>query len=516
MPITSLPFEVLARIADFIPPKDRSICILICKTWLMAFLKSSWKEISISNKNLKSIGRIRMSDEKFDEKYGRHVKSLTLEPQLRATIKQLHSLQRRFQNIRCLSINAGGLKFTKYNQTLDWDRWRSLVDLSIFVENYYFEYGRSKSLSILSNLPLLRRLTLQAKVGNTWTFLEWGDFEKIHSMLPELEHFSTNIYLRDIPLDEVASMAKVKHAISIRSMEITLINTEHRWLAYFARKYPNIHTFECITGCRREKNALFQGELASLLADIPDIFPRLHTVSLIGFDMNPECSVSLWSFFSNPKTQIRSSTGGVRIHEPMADSVQYFVDKSLNAYSNTLQDAQIVISSYTDQVFTTLTLNRYPHLVSLSTRMSCVTIELDLLLSQCPALRQVHIVEGTIALSPGASETCEPHGLYHFSLNSSNIPVNAMKYLSFRCRGISRMCLHNSVVNGGSFDDDGSVILDLPYTRVWLVQRSDTDTYPQRYYVENKLLFEVGNTNKTFDIQLKEIDIDDMLICIWE
>ncbi|KAL0077827.1 hypothetical protein J3Q64DRAFT_1132042 [Phycomyces blakesleeanus] len=516
MSVNNLPFEILARIADFIPARDRSTCILICKTWLMAFLKSSWKEISISNKNLRCIGRIRMSDEKFDEKYGRHVRSLTLQPQLKATLKQLYSLQRRFQHIRRLSIQVGGLKFTKNNQIVDWSRWKLLVDLSIFVDNGYLEYSRTKILSALSHLPLLHRLTLQGKIGNTWTFLDWSDFEKIHTMLPKLEYLSTNIYLWEITATEVASLAKIKPANNLKYLEVTLINTEHRWLVYFARKYPNAHTVVCSTGCRREKNALFQDELASLLAGIPDIFPRLHTVDLVGFDMNPSCSVTLWSFFCNPSIRIKSSTAGVRINEPMPDSVQYFVDKSLNAYSKTLEDAQIVISSYANQVFTTLTFNPYPHLVTLSARMSCVNIELDLLLTQCPVLRQVHIVEGTLTLSPGASKICEPHGLYHFSLHNATIPPEAMNYLSFRCKSIRRMCLHKTVMDEGAFKDDGTVSLDMPYTRLWLVQRSPTVTYPQRYYVENKLLFEVERDTKTYDTRLKELDIDNILICIWE
>ncbi|KAL0077641.1 hypothetical protein F4703DRAFT_1880258 [Phycomyces blakesleeanus] len=265
---SQLPFEITIHISNYLSTKDRIECSRVCQAWAIAFQESLWDSIVISDKT--TLNNICHPGSAIYQTYrtnGCYVKSLDLGLRLFATDKQLHTLQNHFKNLQYLRTQCSSLSATDFGTNApNWSMWGTLTKLEMNLGFIKTPHIKAKLLDILACLPRLEQLHIAQDYTSKTVQFTLRDFETLHASLPLLEHLTLDMESQLITTSDLKLVQKnITPATKLKSLVFTVNRSGHRWLYYFAIKYPNIDGLATISFDASEGIETTKAELMTLL-----------------------------------------------------------------------------------------------------------------------------------------------------------------------------------------------------------------------------------------------------------
>ncbi|KAL0076037.1 hypothetical protein J3Q64DRAFT_1176586 [Phycomyces blakesleeanus] len=406
-----------------------------------------------------------------------NIRKLILDGMIEVNDEQLSILQRHFQNIQHLTIRRVTLNSLNFGDTTDWSLWKSLTELKIGLDIITVPNPEEEFLAILSCLPRLTHLevTRPRAIGSpTFTFQA---IETLHQRLPELEYLSLSIDLVNLSPDDLLNIANVKPATSLVLFQPNKIYSDHRWLYYFVKKYPNLHTIGTMLfeGTRRSDTFYnpdeYQDIITSIFKDPLSGFPCLTRVrALIERHAEP-AQIAFWDLFCSlnvPLTHLHCCFDIVETH---TNTFENRIKRCMYAFSKTIAKLYIHarFSPYDPWVLTK-EFTEYPCLSELIIGVHRAIIELDTLLDHCPVLKKLNMSSESLILSPSTPASPVKHNLQILDVVNMEISANVLDYVSLRCQGLKHMRLNGSRITGPVDPKTGNLYIDMSYTDFDIIQ----------------------------------------------
>ncbi|KAL0081486.1 hypothetical protein F4703DRAFT_1867147 [Phycomyces blakesleeanus] len=473
--IFRLPFEILTEISSFMTNRDKLQCTRVCKAWTRPFQDSLWNILDLDYTKLANICSTCDLQNNVYQKNGYLVESLAVREFHKLNDQKLYTLQKTFGALRHLSFQQYSLGKQDFGKTADWNLWRSLTELDLFMPDVSLEIRREEMLKILGCLPRLTRLriveTYMEEVGSyTWQMLE-----SIHAILPRLRNLHTNIPMNRVQPGDIKYIKSITPASLITQLKLIDHNMDIGWLYYFSLKYPNIDSlYSQVKRCsgsyiERTTNPDEIRQVSSWSYN----FSRLKTVTMEQRIKSSVDSDIFWKSLYQIVGSLDHFIYTVWFEDDISDLPQGEVSRSIGFSSNTLRSAHIVIKSKDDhQIGAQLKFGICPRLVKLEVGARHGVIQLDLLLRNCSSLKTFVLRGGSVKLNSESevhAHKQQDYCLEEVSLWSSTVGTNVFEYISTHCKSLSNLSLSYIKVKRMPSDDSNDsdekeVVLDMPHT----------------------------------------------------
>ncbi|KAI9032573.1 hypothetical protein CLU79DRAFT_152959 [Phycomyces nitens] len=471
MLLSDLPQEVIEKIADPLSLKDKISCSLVCKSWKKAFQDFLYSDITIkSQKTLQGIINPTQHSRRKHHEIGHLVQNLCIGQYAYTTDDGLYALQNTFPNIKYLYLTTDSINWKKFGIMADWHLWRSLTELQIHTTGSYLPNKENSLVKVILGLPLLRRLEV-SYLNNYKSTLSFSvkDLETIHSHLKHLKHMKLNTILSPLCDTDFECIANASPATTIKSLSLASQETDYRWLCYFSRKYPNIHTlvsvsyiFPNIKGQRRNTRALFQ--------QVPVSFQHLENLNLHYLHKVDEGELFFkdkTNFHDTPLKHIR-----INVLLPyyvyhagnLCDVPKNIAEIFLEKCSNTIRSFHLnCLGMYTTPINLMEMKNSLFNLVELDIATP-TSAEIDTLLRIAPRLKSLSLGHAQIKVKDELYNS-ERFGLQSIKIKASTTTSDVLRFLSFHCRDLKEVDLTESSVYG-NFTTPGCQLIDMTYSRL--------------------------------------------------
>ncbi|KAI9029817.1 hypothetical protein CLU79DRAFT_843145 [Phycomyces nitens] len=303
------------------------------------------------------------------------------------------------------------------------------------------------------------------------------DIESLHRYLPEIEYLSLSVHLLDLSPKDLSNLANVKPATTLILFQPNRMYSDHRWLYYFIKKYPNLHTIGTLVfgGSRRPDTFYDRDKDQEILASIFKAplsgFPCLKRVrALIERHAEP-AQIAFWNLFCSLNVPITHLHCCFDIVETNTETFEARVTESMYAFSQTVEKLHIHarFSPYDPWVLTR-SFKEFPCLNELNIGVHRAIVELDVLLDHCLALTKLNLSSESLILSPGTLAAPAQHNLQTLEIVNMEISANVLDHVSLRCRGLKNMRLHGSRITGPIDPKIGNLSINMSYTDFDIIQ----------------------------------------------
>ncbi|KAL0073650.1 hypothetical protein F4703DRAFT_1894972 [Phycomyces blakesleeanus] len=465
MSIPELPFEIINKIAHFVPRKDRVECITVCSLWRAGFQESLWTEINIRDaKHLDYICGLSTDQLNIYKVYGRCTRTLHLPSFSYIDKKQFSVLQNYFQEIQCLYAPEESLSTIIRDQQSDWSIWGSLKYLKLCIPKTHL-CGRVREVfGILSVLPLLSQLDLTTSgSGDIHTYV-LEDFETIHQNLPLLRDLSIRPNLGKFSSHDLVGITKVAPAKHLSHMKTRFDGSELKWLDYFSTKYPNLQTLELEDSMDVESKYIEHVKDLQTVYQALGVFPRLKSLEVSSRQSENVACFNLWKIIqrlSLPIKKLRlelSNSGSSQIKRQISLCYQSF-GESLEEFA------------FKDPSFLPCNLDIpnklgvWPRLVTLELDIQHASFPVDIILYKCKTLKSIRLSAAKIFIMEPIYSATQHHGLVSIHLRKTNVSAAVFSYISACCLKLSRMSLLDVCIFGPTSQFTGHLSICMKYTR---------------------------------------------------
>ncbi|KAI9029590.1 hypothetical protein CLU79DRAFT_884512 [Phycomyces nitens] len=467
MLITHLPFDILFHIAKFLSNKDKIQCSLVNKRLLVPFQESLWEEMRISSSSgLDSICKTSEQAYKSVQRNIYHTKSLTLRRAVPVTDKQILSLQQIFPKLRYLCIVNYLLDQSSFAMPADWSSWGSLDELFFGLVDCTISRAEKIVLDIVCSLQSLSRLTILLDCDQDLLEFTINDFEMLHSSLCQLEYLSINTDLCPLTIDDMNTVDIMVPATRLTFLKIYSRKTVHRWMCYFAAKYPNLRTLEGLVIGEIDNTEEYQSEIASTgFPTIPNSFRNLQSFRVSLDSRSAQTYLVIWNHFGLSNTSlghVGCTFTGCGINKINLVSI---IKASVESFTDTLETLYFEFAESKENTLTVaMALDHYTCLAYLHISSEYSSVTLNHILDSCVALKALKLCALWIIIDPSAPTCSNPHGLRILEIYNSAITAETLNYVSVQCPRLSYMWLLNTSIRGQICHKTGTLCVDMSKT----------------------------------------------------
>ncbi|KAI9011963.1 hypothetical protein CLU79DRAFT_771396 [Phycomyces nitens] len=465
---SELPCEILINIANLVSFRDKSPCSLTCKAWQAPFQEAMLNEIVIyDQKQLEEICDESVTNDMMYQNNGQYMRYLYLYGEFQASDEQVHILQQNFRNIKYLYVKQGRISNLNFGATADWRLWDALVELQIVLDDVRIENAEQRFLNVISCLPCLKRLEL---IRHTWLLgrlrFSLEDFEILHEHLPQLKHLSLSTDLTTLSARDMKRIMKASPAKDLVFFDIDSKSTDFRWLTYFARKYPAMHTLRWATYNNDTTLDEHQDEAVALFKAIPDAFLNLRVASIRSEECPTGEHLIFWRSFCPSNIPIKHLTCRPYLSQNTPEVFEEIIKTCMRSFSNTLETLSIKCRFiFNDPFMITNSFNHCPRLVYLRIGYCNTSIELDVLLELCVSLKNLRLSRGRLFVSSEAFKDVSLCSLRVIEIHRSTVSAETFDYISSRCKNLDDIQLKNTRVIGSISQKTGTLFIDMSRTR---------------------------------------------------
>ncbi|KAL0077642.1 hypothetical protein J3Q64DRAFT_1746627 [Phycomyces blakesleeanus] len=467
---SDLPFEILIIIANLVSLKDKSLCSRICKSWRAPFQESMLKDVVIHTKEeLDAICDMSTKNPRIYQKNGQHVRHLFLYENSHPTDQHIQILQQHFPYLQHLHIKGEHFSSTTFGTAVNWNLWSSLRELWIGMETLVTENSEKMFLDIISCLPQLRRLELARHSWYTKMWFTLNDFETLHKNLPRLEHLALGLDMNELTTKDLVRISSTPPVSNLSYFDIDTKIMDYRWIAYFAHKYPKLHTLHWRTDGSGMARMKYQKEAASLFKSIPNAFKYLRTLRMKSERSQDEENLSFWEIFCPSTILVKSIKWQPYIFYDRPDIIERIIKTCMHSFSETLEILSIECLFNLDHPFLIRNafIHHCPRLVDLNIHHCNASIELDTLLDVFPALGKLRLFGGRISVSPQASEkiSISKRQLRSIEVHQATVSSATLEFISSCSRRLDNLHLSSTKVTGSISQKTGRLCIDMSRTR---------------------------------------------------
>ncbi|KAL0084294.1 hypothetical protein J3Q64DRAFT_1699664 [Phycomyces blakesleeanus] len=512
MLLSELPFEILSKIASELSRGIVSQCCLVCKAFLEPFQESLWRDIRICNQDDLDIICCPETPKAYS-KFGHKVHNLCLITHGTMTDHQLKYLQNLFPHVKSLyihGVNAGPFDDIALTGL---GPWYSVKNLDITFLGDSTTAIKQVYLALLPLFPNVIDLKLNCRFQAGVAFYV-EDFEIIHACLPQLKHLLTSVRLGMMTTRDLLRVPEVPPAKSMLRFDAGLEDIDHRWLCYFAQKYPNLQAIRWVIDEEYESDEEVYNEMDIVPQEtnndygesIVRFHDRYHSIGEDGFYhrlnrgvlYNKEEALDMFSrlprVFPHLETTDFYSTGETDIIGPLiwkiftvfkvpVKNIHYFFGHYLEEEKllhNTIHNFTLAFSQTIEELFIdsvlyfnsrqeiTASFERCPHLTQLEINKCNVSIDVDILMDRCISLKKIKIAGGLITVSSDTVENPPSHGLRLLDLKEIILVPGALDHISKRCKRLNYMALENVQIFG-QVEAEGGLSIDMSLTHFKLI-----------------------------------------------
>ncbi|KAI9032575.1 hypothetical protein CLU79DRAFT_883140 [Phycomyces nitens] len=521
MLLSDFPREIIEQIADRLSFEDKISCSLVCKSWKRVFQDTIYSDISINSPEaLQDVMTPSLDNRHKYHEIGHLVRYLTISHDWDIAVEKIYALQKAFPNIKYLSFPIAPLDF---GSMASLDLWGALTELCMDIVTSDLPIKENSLVEIIACLPLLRRLEIHGEMNHeSIVSFSVNDFETIHSHLKHLEHMKLSTNLLTLSDTDLERIAKASPATTMKSLNITSDKTDHRWLCYFARKYPNLHTLDlCIPGLLPNVEKQKYNTMA-LFQQAPISFKRLTKLK---FQYSHDIEggnlffMNKINFHDMPLKHIwvDISASDITSFDNLYDTPKKIAETCLEKCSKTIESLHFRCN---DENITPINLtgmeNSLCNLVKVNMSVRTVA-DIDTFLRAAPRLKSFRLAYGDIKVKDELYNS-ERFELQSFDLRRSKITSDVLRFLSFHCKNLNRLDLCYLSIYG-NFTTPGCQFIDMTYSRlqslyirntsfiindnkecpenrnITLITRSVDDIPPKQEYDPNRLPVGIGEAS---------------------
>ncbi|KAI9011982.1 hypothetical protein CLU79DRAFT_839254 [Phycomyces nitens] len=443
MPVTDLPFEILSKIASKLDYATVMQCCLVCKAFVDPFQELLWRDIRISSQEQLDIICNPDISEGY-EKFGKLVHNLCLITRTLMTNKHLQYIQNIFPNVTKLyihGINSGPFDCLEPSTLIPWS---SVKNLDITLLGTSASAIKQDYMALLPLFPNTVDLKLNCRFEKGVT-LYVEDFEIIHSSLPNLKYLLTSARLGTMTVRDMFRIPELLPAKTLEHLIGGLEDIDHRWMCYFAQKYPNLQVAKWVIDEEYDSDEEIYSEMDLIPQQVSDAYGesivRLHDMyHSIGEDgyyhrlnrgaiYNKEEALHMFSqlslVFPRLKTIEIYSTGETDIAGSLIQKIfgnfqvpikhiHYFFGRNLDetgllyktisgftlAFSQTIEELFLdSMISFSSLEKIAMAFESCPHLRRLEISKCNVSVDIEILMERCVSLEQIKIEGGLVGMS---------------------------------------------------------------------------------------------------------------------
>ncbi|KAI9028106.1 hypothetical protein CLU79DRAFT_551936 [Phycomyces nitens] len=470
MLLSDFPQEIIDKVIDLLPVKDRISCCLVCKSWNNIFQDSLYFDINIKTRHALNKILSPSSDNQPNYYNNGHLARHLLLYLVEAKDDDIYALQKIFPNVKYIHFCPNIINRENFGFTIDWHPWRLLKELYItFAFVFIPNIGRN-IVKVILCLPLLTRLEIGSKRAVLFPkVFSLNDLETIHSHLKHLEHLALNSVLLPVSDTDLGRVTDVLPATAMRSLEIESGKAGNRWLYYFARKYPNLRTLEFWTSWTVLESKEKIENTTTLFDNAPPSFQHLTKLDLTNSHCNDDEEIlfrDITNFDNVPLKQVSISIDSSNDSYPdnVFDVSKRIIEACLTKYSKTIESFYLQYQSINAVPMQSMEMETtLCNLVKLDIDMP-ISIDLDAFLCTAPRLKSLVLYDADIKVRDKLY-TSKRFGLESLALFGGKITSDVLRFLSFHCRGLNELDLTRLSVYG-NFTTPGCQFIDMTYSRI--------------------------------------------------
>ncbi|KAI9028104.1 hypothetical protein CLU79DRAFT_551845 [Phycomyces nitens] len=471
MLLSDFPQEIIDKVIDLLPVKDRISCCLVCKSWNNIFQDSLYSDLVISSREtLDGVLTSSLDNQPDYQENGHLVRYMHIRHHMDVTDEDIYALQKMFPNIKYIRLDEMCIRHKGLGLDTDWHPWRLLRELSFSFWRIDIPAMGDKLVNFLLSLPALRRLEISIlDVFIDSLYFSLNDIETIHSHLKHLEHLKLKSKLLPISDIAFAKIADVSPVTAMRRLEIKSKNTDHRWLYYFGHKYPNLRKIEfCTINVPGDLKEQRNSAMAIFFKD-PLVFQHLKKLDIRYYNYVGKADRLLWEISDSKNTMIDrvvvsfNQTGAYSLNN-LCDVPKRITYACLTKYSKSIKSFHLSCKSmYTVPIQLIEMENALCNLVDLVIK-NPISVELDTFLFLAPRLGSLELEHADIQIKDELY-TSKRFGLQTFKVKDAKITSDVLRFLSFHCRDLKELNLIESSVYG-NFTTPGCQFIDMTYSRI--------------------------------------------------
>ncbi|KAI9023627.1 hypothetical protein CLU79DRAFT_834859 [Phycomyces nitens] len=490
MLLSDFPREIIEQLADSLSLEDKRSCYLVCKSWKELFQDSIHSDLAVCERLLEDLVNPSQDYQPPYLETRLLVRNMTIDYRKSIEDKEIYLLQRTFPNIKYLHFSTTKTVPDSFGVDADWSIWRMLTELHISFDQRTVPDLENKLVKIVVSLPVLRRLEISSRSWGHILSFSLDDFETIHSHLNHLGYWEFSSNLLALSETDLKSMTNVSPATNMGSLSITSENTDHRWLCYFAHKYPNLHTLNLqMTDFLPETNEQ-RSDTIKLFQQVPLPFQHLTKLE-IGYrrwtGRDPLLFWDIMHFHNMPLKHISVYIYGLytTYHaDNPCDVAKNIVKHCFPCFFKNIESFSLkCLNTHSTPIDLTEIKYRLCNLVKLAIETPTL-FEIDTLLCAAPRLKSLELQHTDIKVKDKLYNS-QRFELQSFRVNDAKITSDVLRFLSFHCKSLSVLELKFSSVYG-NFTTPGCQFIDMTYTRF------------EKFYLE-RISFIIRDNNKCPD-----------------
>ncbi|KAI9019468.1 hypothetical protein CLU79DRAFT_758949, partial [Phycomyces nitens] len=482
MPVSRLPFEIIANISSHLNPQDKYQCALVCRRWRTPFTESLWKKVEIHSEiQLDAICNVLSTITNTSKSPSHLVQQLFLLPYLGITNSQLHLMQQHFCFLDRLWIDDESLIIKCSVDNMHWELWKHLTKLDFHVPNT--DFTTKEVLDTLSYLPKLTQLSLGEQYLFTPPSFCLEDIETIHSHLPLLKKLSIKTELQMISVQDMEWIANVKPAKSLEFLEFDSSYATSQWIYYWAHKYPNMGVMKWSAGDRDIERPAFENTISKKSFHLKNAFQRLEKITIDCDSDQIRVQELFLKILLNQSVSVKHFTYSM---ETIYNKEYYTPDvlKTLvGPFSTSLETLTLdITANLSDQLDISRALSLYPRLVELTLTLLSLELELNVMLDLCPALNRLDVSSNMLSIKPDTSEQLNPHNLVFLRISRAKTCATLFNYVSWRCRRLQTLDLYGLRVSGQISPLTGNFRIYMPHSHFNVLKLENMHFYRSKNY----------------------------------
>ncbi|KAL0086057.1 hypothetical protein F4703DRAFT_1793722 [Phycomyces blakesleeanus] len=471
---SEVPFEILTKIANLLQPSELRTCTVVCKSWHDSFNEVIWREVTIETDiQLEKLCDISTAEENPYQDNGHLVRILALDQKLVMTVEKLNAIRSQFPHLQSLSIELSRNLFPRDIPAV-FDVWPSLTQLHISPSRIAASDGVKEFLKFMTFFPNLRVLFCTEFSPFRTRPFNLIDIETLHDILPQLEVLRIGSVFAPLSSEDVLSLEKVVPARKLVKLRVGFLNLDSRWLCYYVHKYPNLRGFTLYNHGGMHRKSSYE-EARAMFPKLSNCFPYLETLNLTGFSPTAWSHIALADLIFGFNNSIKHFSTYLRtnVEDP---GIQQAVKSCMRVFPATIVSLRITSEfNFTDLEALPTALGACHHLKYLYMGAKDVSVQLDTILDNSPALKMLTLKQVNISLSPGAPEAPALHGLRLLYIDADEtdtgqIDTELFSYISVRCRQLRYMSLHGAQITCSNVLSTDSLCFSMPHTNLKYLQ----------------------------------------------